>query len=330
MTTDETTLHLSAGPHIRSERTTQQVMWMVNLSLAPALIWAMIVFGWQPLAITLSAILGCLVAEHLANKITKAPSTLTDGSAFCSGLLLAYTLPPGMEVWMPFVGGALAVFFTKSVFGGLGYNIFNVALVGRAMMMATFPVQMTTTWMAPNFGSQAAVDAVSGATPLAELKAVGAEGALSTFDSAMTNADFWMTFFLGLRSGSVGEVSVLFIMLGAAYLLWKQIIKLYIPVSIIVGTALMGLLTDAPMIYMFSGGLWLGAFFMATDYVTSPSTPKGQIVFGLGIGLITGVIRNWGGYPEGICYAILLMNTLSPALDEWFPPKRVSAEGMPS
>jgi len=330
MSTNETTLHLSSGPHIRSERTTQQVMWMVNLSLAPALIWAVIVFGWQPLAITLSAILGCLLAEYLACVVTKTPSSLTDGSAFCSGLLLAYTLPPGMAIWMPFVGGALAVFFTKSVFGGLGYNIFNVALVGRAIMMATFPVQMTTTWMAPNFGSSAAIDAVTEATPLAELKAQGMEGALTVFNNTMVNGDYWLTFFLGLRSGSVGEVSVLFILLGAGYLLWKQIIKLYIPLSVLAGVALMGLLTDSPMIYLFSGGVWLGAFFMATDYVTSPSTPKGQIAFGLGIGLLTGIIRNWGGYPEGICYAILLMNTLSPALDEWFPPKRVSAEGVPS
>lgn len=330
MSINELKLHLSAGPHIRCERTTQQVMWMVNLALAPALVWAAIVFGWQPIGITLSALLGCLIAEHLSCVASKTASTLPDGSAVCSGLLLAYTLPPGIDIWMPFVGGALAVFFTKSVFGGLGYNIFNVALVGRAIMMASFPVEMTTTWTPPQFGSAAAVDAVTAATPLATLKAEGVDGALSLFNNALVNSDYWLTFFLGLRSGSIGEISVLFILLGAGYLLWKRIIKLYIPLSVIAGVALMSLLTDAPMIYMLSGGVWLGAFFMATDYVTSPSTPKGQILFGLGIGLLTGIIRNWGGYPEGICYAILLMNTLAPALDEWFPPKRVSAAGAPS
>jgi electron transport complex protein RnfD len=141
----------------------------------------------------------------------------------------------------------------------------------------------------------------------------------------------WLSFLLGLRPGCIGEVSVLLIVLGAAFLVRQRIIKLYIPLSVIAGAALMAVFSDLPLIYLLSGGLWLGAFFMATDYVTSPATPKGQILFGLGIGLLTGVIRNWGGYPEGVCYAILLMNMLVPALDQWFPPKRVAPEaGAPS
>jgi len=330
MNAAEPTLHLSSGPHIHKGRTTQQIMWMVNLALVPALIWATVIYGWKPAALTIAAILGCLVAEQITCQLTKSRSTIMDGSAVCSGLLLAFTLPPGMPVWMPFVGGILAVFFAKSVFGGLGYNIFNVALVGRAMMMATFPVEMTTTWITPKVGNQAALDAISGATPLAELKARGVEGSLGAFTNSLETIDFFSTFVLGARTGSIGEVSVILVLLGAAFLLWKGIIKLFIPLSVIAGAALMAPFSDAPMIYMFAGGLWLGAFFMATDYVTSPSTITGQIVFGLGIGLLTGIIRNWGGYPEGICYAILLMNIFTPALEDWFKPKRQALTGAPS
>ena len=319
-------LHLSSGPHIASGRSTAQIMWMVNLSLLPALAWAWAVFGWAVLAVTLSSVLGCLAAEYLICRVAKTPSTLPDGSAVCSGLLLAYTLPPAIPMWMPFVGGMLALIFAKGVFGGLGYNIFNVALVGRAMMMSTFPVEMTTRWLKPALGN---ADAVSAATALAQLKLGGSE-ALAKMLAAVPDGQLWMDFFLGMRAGSIGEVSVVMIMLGAAFLLWKGIIKLYIPLSILVGVALMAPFSPAPGIYMLSGGIWLGAFFMATDYVTSPTTPKGQIVFGLGIGLLTGIIRNWGGYPEGICYAIMLMNILTPALNDWFRPKRLTADGVPS
>jgi electron transport complex protein RnfD len=230
---------------------------------------------------------------------------------------------------MPFVGGLLAMFFTKGVFGGLGYNVFNVALIGRAMMMATFPVEMTTRWLKPTLGMDK-VDAISGATALAQLKLEGHDGLAKLLAVAHDSLQLWFDFFLGMRSGSIGEVSVLMIILGAGFLLWKGIIKLYIPVSIFVGVALMAPFSVAPMVYMLGGGIWLGAFFMATDYVTSPTTPRGQIVFGLGIGLLTGIIRNWGGYPEGICYAILLMNILTPALNDWFRPKRLTAGGAPS
>ncbi|CAG4883576.1 Proton-translocating ferredoxin:NAD(+) oxidoreductase complex subunit D [Georgfuchsia toluolica] len=321
------TLHLSSGPHIFSGRSTAQIMWTVNLSLLPALLWAWAVFGWAVLAITLSAILGCVVAEYAVCRIAKTASTIADGSAVCSGLLLAFTLPPGISIWMPFIGGMLALIFTKGIFGGLGYNIFNVALVGRAMMMATFPVEMTTRWLKPALGN---VDAVSSATLLAQIKLGGSEALTKILAAIPDGGKLWLDFFLGMRAGSIGEVSVLMIILGAAFLLWKGIIKLYIPLSILAGVALMAPFSPAPGLYMLSGGLWLGAFFMATDYVTSPTMPRGQIIFGLGIGLLTGIIRNWGGYPEGICYAIMLMNILTPALNDWFRPKRLAAEGAPS
>lgn len=321
------TLHLSSGPHIASGRSTAQIMWMVNLALLPALAWAWAVFGWVVLAITLSSILGCVAAEYAVCRIAKNPSTLPDGSAVCSGLLLAYTLPPGIPIWMPFIGGMLALVFAKGIFGGLGYNIFNVALVGRAMMMSTFPVEMTTRWLTPAFGK---ADSISAATALGQLK-LGGEEALATLLAALPDGgQLWFDFFLGMRAGSIGEVSVLMILLGAAFLLWKGIIKLYIPLSILAGVALMAPFSPAPAIYMLGGGIWLGAFFMATDYVTSPTMPKGQIIFGLGIGLLTGIIRNWGGYPEGICYAIMLMNILTPALNDWFRPRRLTADGAPS
>ncbi len=327
MSESSPTLHLSSGPHIASGRSTAQIMWMVNLSLVPALLWAWAVFGPVVLAIAVSSILGCVVAEAAACKIAKTAMTVFDGSAVCSGLLLAYTLPPGMPIWMPFIGGMLAMFFTKGMFGGLGYNIFNVALVGRAMMMATFPVEMTTRWVAPHLGA-AGVDTISAATALAQIK-LGGEAALAKLLAAAGDG-VWFDYFVGMRAGSIGEVSAVMILLGAAFLLWKGIIKLYIPISVLAGVALLAPFSLSPGLYMLSGGIWLGAFFMATDYVTSPITPKGQIIFGLGIGLLTGIIRNWGGYPEGICYAIMLMNILTPALNDWFRPKRLTADGVPS
>ena len=325
-------LHLAYGPHVRRGRTTTEVMWLVNLALLPALLWAVFVFGWQAFAITLSAVAGCVVAEYIACRVTRTPVTVGDGSVVCTGILLAYTLPPGMPLWMPFIGGALGVFFAKSVFGGLGYNLFNVALIGRAIMMATFPVAMTTAWLEPRYQDLgSAIDALTGATPLAAMKDTPAGVAPDAFAGVPQDMDMWLSFLLGLRPGCIGEVSVALIALGAAFLLWHRIIKLSIPLSVIAGAAVMAVFSDLPLIYLLSGGLWLGAFFMATDYVTSPATARGQIVFGLGIGLLTGIIRNWGGYPEGICYAILLMNMLVPALDEWFPPKRVAPEsGAPS
>lgn len=323
-------LHLSYGPHVRRGRTTAEIMWLVNLSLMPALAWAWIMFGWQVMALTASSILGCLVAEHFSCKIAKLPTTVRDGSVVCTGILLSFTLPPGLPLWMPFVGGLLGVFFAKVVFGGLGYNLFNVALIARSIMMATFPVEMTTRWMAPHAIGQAGIDAFTGATPLAAMKTATQGGVALQLTGVPSDMNPLLSFFLGLEAGSIGEVSVLFVLLGAAFLLWHRIIKLYIPLSVIAGAAIMAPFSDTPLLYMLSGGLWLGAFFMATDYVTSPSTPRGQIVFGLGIGLLTGIIRNWGGYPEGICYAILLMNLLVPAMEEWFRPKRVADRGTPS
>jgi electron transport complex protein RnfD len=303
-------------------------MWMVNAALLPALIWGTLIFGWQALALTLSSVFGAVLGEHLMCLITKKPTTVKDGSAVCSGILLAFVIAPGMPIYMPFVGSLIGIVFTKGVFGGLGYNIFNVALISRAVMMATFPVDMTTKWLVPKFGD-IVPDGTTMATPLAVLKERGLDAALALFDkvpdTALGALGPMEKLVLGLRPGCIGEVSVVFILLGAAFLVWKKIIKLYIPLSVIGGTVFMGLFSDSPLLHSLAGGLWLGAFFMATDYVTSPITPKGQIAFGLGIGILTGTIRIWGGYPEGVCYAILLMNILVPAMNDWFPPQRFAS-----
>ncbi len=323
-------LTLSFGPHIHYPlgRSTAELMWTVNLALMPALVWAVLIFGWQALALTVSAVLGTTLGEMAMCALTKTRVTLRDGSAVCSGILLAFVIAPGMPLYMPFVGGFLGIVLAKGVFGGLGHNIFNVALIARAIMMATFPVPMTTAWLVPKFG-QIVPDGTTMATPLAVLKEHGLDAALALFqqmpDTALGALAPWEKLMLGLRPGCIGEVSVVFILLGAAFLLYKKVIRLYIPLSVIAGTVFMGLFSASPMLHSLAGGLWLGAFFMATDYVTSPITPRGQIVFGLGIGLLTGMIRIWGGYPEGVCYAILLMNIMVPALNEWFPPRRFAS-----
>jgi Na+-translocating ferredoxin:NAD+ oxidoreductase subunit D len=326
----KSSLKLSYGPHIRYHGglSTAQIMWRVNFSLIPALLWAVFIFGINPLLVTLASVIGALLGEYLICIAIKKPSTLGDGSAVCTGILLAFTLPPGVPFYMPLVGAFLAIILAKGVFGGLGHNIFNVALIGRAIMMASFPVAMTTLWSKPRFFGIMNFDAATMATPLAVLKKDGLDAALSLIskvdDAAIGGGSYIIKLIFGLRPGSIGEVSVVLILLGAAYLFYKRIIKLTIPVSVIVGAAIMGFFSSSPVIQLVGGGLWLGAFYMATDYVTSPATFKAQIIFGLGVGILTGLIRNFGGYPEGICYAILLMNIMTPALNDWFKPRKFS------
>lgn len=323
------TLHVSYGPHIHGPSSTSKIMWTVNLSLLPALLWAFFIFGFSVVLITLTSVLGALAGEELVNYLRKRKSSFRDGSAVCTGLLLAYTLPPGLPVWMPFLGAMMAIILSKGLFGGLGFNLFNPALIGRALMMATFPVMMTTRWLVPQLGSFFTHDAATTATPLALVKERGAEMAYQLLHGMPGETHYLLKLILGLRPGSIGEVSVLFILLGATFLIYRGIIKLWIPLSVLAGLAFMAFFTEAPLLQIFSGGVWLGAFYMATDYVTSPNTIKGQVIFGLGIGILTGVIRFWGGYPEGVNYAILLMNIITPALNEWFRPQRVSVRTAP-
>lgn len=318
---------LTPGPHLHTAESTAKIMWWVNGALAPAALWGAYVFGLNALAVVVASILGAVGAEWLSSRMLKRRPTLTDGSAVCTGLLMALTLPPRLPAWEAFIGALFAIALGKMIFGGLGFNLFNPALLGRAFLMATFPLAMTSGWAAPRPWFTAHLDAVTTATPLAVLKEQGIDAAVKLVTSP---AGLWSALALGFRPGSIGEVSMLLVAIGAGVLLVRRIITLTIPLSVFAGVALSTLHTGVPMLHLMSGGLWLGAFFMATDYVTSPSNRNGQIVFGLIVGLLTGVIRVYGGYPEGICYAILIANAIAPALDLWFRPKRAIAVGTPS
>jgi len=318
---------ITPGPHLHADESTARIMWWVNGSLAPAVLWGAYVFGSNALAVVAASIAGALFAEWGAGRMLRRRSTLADGSAVCTGLLMALTLPPRLPAWEAFLGAVFAIALGKMIFGGLGFNLFNPALLGRAFLMATFPLAMTSGWAAPRPWFGAHLDAVTTATPLAVMKEQGLAAAVKLVASP---AGIWNALALGFRPGSIGEVSLVLVALGAAALLARRIITLTIPVAVLAGVAIATWHTGAPGLHLMSGGLWLGAFYMATDYVTSPAHRYAQVVFGLLVGLLTGVIRVYGGYPEGICYAILIANAIAPALDLWFRPRRVAAAGTPS
>jgi electron transport complex protein RnfD len=315
---------IAPGPHVHAAESTARIMWTVNVSLAPAALWGVFVFGSGALAVVIGAIAGALGAEWFSALALRRRSTLGDGSAFCTGLLLAMTLPPQVPWWAALIGGVFAIAVGKMIFGGLGFNLFNPALVGRAFLMASFPLAMTSGWTSPRVWFAAPLDAVTTPTPLAALREHGLAGA---YHAATALGQPWTALALGFRPGSIGEGSVLLIALGAAVLLARGIIRPTIPFAVFAGLALTTFGTGAVGLHLMSGGLWLGAFFMATDYVTSPNVRGGQVAFGLVIGALTGIIRVYGGYPEGICYAILLANMIVPALNLWFRPRRVALAG---
>lgn len=319
------TLVLAPGPHLHAAESTASIMWWVNGSLAPLVLWGAFVFGWPALAVVVASIAGTVAAEWGALHLLRRRATVADGSAVCTGLLLALTLPPLVPWWQAALGGVFAILIGKMIFGGLGFNLFNPALVGRAFMMASFPLAMSAGWATPRPWFDGGLAAVTTATPLAVLKEQGLAAAVQSVPG-----NTWAALALGFRPGSIGEVSVALVALGAAALVMRGIIRLTIPLSVLAGAAVSTAFSGAPLLHLMSGGLWLGAFFMATDYVTSPTTRGGQIAFGLLIGTLTGVIRLYGGYPEGICYAILIANAMVPAFDMWFPPRRVELAGVPS
>lgn len=307
-------------------------MWTVVACLMPPLILSVFIFGFQTLIITLVSVLSCVAVEAVSQKLLRRPVTISDGSAVITGVLMAYTIPPGVPFWMPILGAVMAIYIAKHLLGGIGYNIFNPALIGRAFLVATYPVAMTSAWLTPIRDASvfkymgAGVDAVTTATPLYVLKHYGIGELMERFGSMST---IYRDFFMGWRPGCIGETSALLVILGGLFLIYKRYITWHIPVSVI---ATVGFLTwvfggerfftGDPLLAVLSGGVTLGAFYMATDYVTSPNHRTAQLIFGAGVGALTVLIRLKGGYPEGICYAILLMNSLSPALDGWFKPKR--------
>lgn len=329
-----TSLFVSVSPHVKSDKTIAAIMWTVVACLSPPLVLSVFIFGFQTLMITLVSVVSCVATEAVSEKMMGRRITIKDGSAVITGILLAYVIPPGVPLWMPILGAVMAIFVTKIIMGGLGFNIFNPALIGRAFLLATYPVAMTTAWLEPIRNAAifrymgSGVDAISAATPLYVLKHHGMTAVMDQFGSM---SSIYCNFFLGLRPGCIGETSGLLLLAGGLFLIAKKYITWHIPLSVIATTAFLTwvfggekMFTGDPLLAVLSGGVLLGAFFMATDYVTSPTQKTGQVIFGIGIGFLTVLIRLKGGYPEGVCYAILLMNPLTPALDQWFRPKRFS------
>ncbi len=300
-------LTVAVSPHINKKESVTRIMWAVVLSLIPAGLAGVVIFGRDALWTILWAVVAAAGAEALIQTLTGKKITVYDGSAVITGLLLAYNLPPRVPFWLPVAGSFFAIAIGKHVFGGLGQNIFNPALAGRAFLMASWPHYMTS------FTSAFHYDSVTSATPLALLKEGKGIGDFTYID-----------LFFGNRGGCIGEVCIGALLLGALFLLWKGYISWHIPLTYVAATGLVtcifgpdGLFTGDWLFHILSGGLILGAFFMATDYVTSPLTYKGQIVFGIGCGVLTAVIRLWGGYPEGASYAILMMNAATPIIDRF-------------
>ncbi|MBW2984790.1 RnfABCDGE type electron transport complex subunit D [Candidatus Woesearchaeota archaeon] len=294
-------LVVSVSPHIKSKEDVKSIMWLVVLALVPAMIAGIIFFGARAFWVILLSTLSAVLTEYIIQKLTKKEITVTDGSAAVTGVLLALVIPPSVPLWVPIVGSFFAVAIAKHAFGGLGFNIFNPALAGRAFLVASWPLLMTT-WLLP--------DGVTGATPLGVMALKG----INDFSYAQL--------FLGNIGGSLGETSALAILLGAAFLLYKKIIDWRIPLSYLGTVAvLMVLLRQDPLFHLLVGGLMLGAFFMATDYVTTPITAKGRVVFGIGCGLLVVLIRLFGSLPEGVAFSILLMNAFTPLIDRYTKTK---------
>ena len=301
--------------------TTTRVMWETVLSLSLAAIAGIYIFGIAALLVIFTATISAILAEALIQKFCRKKVTVNDGSAALTGLLLALTLPPGVPLWMAGVGGAIAISLGKQVFGGLGKNPFNPALIGRAILVISFPEQMTT-WRKPTPGIFN-VDAVSAATPLGILKEEGA--IVAEAEVSLLNA------FLGNIGGSIGEVSAIALLTGAVFLLIRKHISAEIPVAFIATVMLFTMpfwLHDpekyaSPLFHLLTGGLLLGAFFMATDMVTTPLLRKGKLIFGMGCGLLTASIRLFGAFPEGVLFSILIMNGATPLIDRYTRPRYV-------
>lgn len=325
-------LNISPSPHIHTTETTRKLMSGVILALVPAVITSVLFFGAGAAIVMSTAIISCVAFEYLIQRfILGKPISISDGSAVVTGLLLGLNLPSNIPVLSIVMGSLVAIGVAKMTFGGLGNNPFNPALVGRVFMLISFPVQMTT-WPVPKGLSTGYTDAVTGATPLAILKEGLKNG--ESLSQLMSNIPGTIEMILGKMGGSIGEVSALALIIGLIYMLFKKIITWHIPVSVIGSlmgfTAILWLINPeayaSPVFHLLSGGLLLGAIFMATDYVTSPMSAAGMIVYGCGIGLLTAVIRIWGAYPEGVSFAILIMNAFVPLMNAYIKPKKFGEE----
>ena len=335
-------LVLSAAPHIKDDSGIAKIMWYVVIAMMPALIGATYFFGFRALWLTILGGISAVITEAIIQKfLMKKPVSVRDGSALVTGILVSFNVSPAVPWWMPIIGSIFAIGVGKMVFGGLGNNPLNPALLGRAFLLASWPVHMTGEWLKPGWWQQSGynffsmsvregtkiVDAISTATPLGIIK----EGGMEKFSELLSNYNYF-DMLLGRIPGVIGETSVILLLIGAGFMLYKKVIGLRIPLSYILTvfilSEIIGLTKGNPMLGVFhvlTGGLILGAFYMATDMVTSPVTPAGRIWFGVGCGLLTVVIRFWGGYPEGVSYSILLMNITVPLIDRYTRPKALGA-----
>ena len=318
---------ISPSPHVHGGDSIEKNMYGVLIALVPTFIFSIVFFGLGAILVTLTSVAACLVFEYVIQKyLMKQRPTIWDGSAIITGVLLAFNLPSSLPLWIVVIGALVAIGIGKMSFGGLGNNIFNPALVGRVFLLISFPVQMTT-WPVPN--GFATADAVTGATPLALVKEAVKNGQ-AVGDTLSSVGITTGNLILGNIGGSLGEVAAIGLLLGFAYMLIRKIISWHIPVAIfatvIVFSGILNLADPTqfagPVFHLFTGGLMLGAIFMATDYVTSPMTHKGMIIYGIGIGLLTVIIRVFGAYPEGMSFAILIMNGFTPLINRYCKPKR--------
>lgn len=314
-------LIVSLSPHAHGTDSVERNMYGVIIALLPALLVSFAYFGIGSAIVCATSVLACVLFEWAINKfiMNNERNTVLDGSAALTGLLLGFNLPSNLPLWIIIIGALVAIGIGKLTFGGLGSNVFNPALVGRCFLLVSFPAQMTTWPVAGQLGIGGYIDAETAATPLSLIT----QGKLDELPSAVD-------MLIGTTGGCLGEVSALALLIGLAYMLWKKIITWHIPVSIIATVAVMSTLlwladdsrNPNPVYELLSGGLMLGACFMATDYVTSPMCSKGQIIYGVAIGFLTVVIRYWGSYPEGMSFAILIMNAFTPLINTYVKPKR--------
>ncbi len=311
-------LNVSGSPHVHSDDTVQKIMWSVVVALIPAFVVSVFYFGLPVIILTAVSVGCCVLFEYLIQRfMLKQTPTVSDGSAVVTGLLLAFNVPANLPIWMMVVGAIVAIGIAKMPFGGLGHNPFNPALVARVFLLIAFPVAMTT-WPVPTPIWSFGADVVTGPTPLGILK-----------EGANVEMPTYMNMLIGQMGGSFGEVSAIALLIGAIFLLWKRIITWHIPVTFIltvfVVSGIFWLVDPSqyanPFFHLLTGGLILGACFMATDMVTSPTSPTGMLIFGCGCGLLTIIIRLFGAYPEGVSFSILLMNALVPLINRWFVPK---------
>lgn len=316
---------VAPSPHMHGEFSTPKIMRDVVIALIPAFAFSVFIYGWSAICLTATAIAACMLFEWLIDRLLlRRPSTLGDWSAVITGTLLAFNLPANISPWLVIIGALVAIGIGKMSFGGLGKNLFNPALVGRVFLLISFPAQMTT------FPDTAGVDAITGATPLAYMKTALSTG--TPVAEIMPNIDL-AGMFIGFKDGSIGEIGALALLIGGIYLLIRKVITWHIPVfmlgSMLLFAAILWLVDPVtyinPLFHLLAGGALLGAFFMATDYVTSPMSKGGQVIYAIGIGVISILIRVWGAYPEGVSFAILIMNATVPLINKYVKPSRFGA-----